>query len=226
MNLSVRATSEEELDHPSTKFLDYRKVMEELAVINRVTLTHRAVLAWLASQGREKFSLIDVGCGGGDLLRAIQRRYPQARLVGIDSNPRAATVAREQQLMQETDTPIHYRTGNVFHTPRSIKADYIVSSQVAHHLDDDEVVKLLQWMDDRSYIGWHLTDLHRNAFALYAFQFIGGAIGLHHITVDDGVISISRGFRRREWKEFIERAQVDANIVWHPLFRYSISRIK
>ena len=39
--------------------------------------------------------VVDVGCGAGALGRAFRRRNPQARLVGIERDPRLAALARE-----------------------------------------------------------------------------------------------------------------------------------
>lgn len=39
--------------------------------------------------------VVDVGCGAGALGRAYRRRNPQARIVGIEGDPRLAAIARE-----------------------------------------------------------------------------------------------------------------------------------
>ena len=50
--------------------------LESLAWFNGVMLGHRPVLSWLKAAARgasEPLTLMDVGCGYGDLLRAIRR---------------------------------------------------------------------------------------------------------------------------------------------------------
>jgi 2-polyprenyl-3-methyl-5-hydroxy-6-metoxy-1,4-benzoquinol methylase len=231
MDLSIRSKQPEELDGPETDPSDYQQCMTELAVINRVTLTHRATLRWLAkaATGMTEFSLLDVGYGGGDLLRAIARwadkRGMRPFLWGIDLNPRSAETARAA-------TPswmnICYQTGDVFDASNAVcpPVDFVVSTQFTHHLTDDGVVEFLRWAEANSLRGWHIADLHRSAVAIYGFQLVGAAMGWHRITVNDGVISIARAFRRRELQTYLDRADLHADIAWRMGFRYSVSRIK
>jgi 2-polyprenyl-3-methyl-5-hydroxy-6-metoxy-1,4-benzoquinol methylase len=231
MDLSIRSKLPEELDAPETDPSDYQQCVTELAVINRITLTHRPTLRWLAkaTRGMTEFSLLDVGYGGGDLLRAIARwaekRGMRAFLCGIDLNPRSAETARDA-------TPswmdIRYQTGDVFDPINDLcpPVDFVVSSQFAHHLTDDGVVEFLRWAEANSARGWHIADLHRSAVAFHGFQLLGAAMGWHRITVNDGVISIARAFRRQEWQTYLDKADLHADIAWCMGFRYCVSRIK
>src|ERR1700761_3673944 len=116
MDLSTRSDLIEELDEQTTDPDTYQLVMTELAVVNRITLTHRPTLRWLAkaTKGMTEFSVLDVGHGDGDLLRAVarwaNRRGLKVTLSGIDRNPRSAAAANSA-------TPswmrIDYRTGDV-----------------------------------------------------------------------------------------------------------------
>jgi ubiquinone/menaquinone biosynthesis C-methylase UbiE len=54
---------------------------------------HQRVLA-IGAQGPEPETILDVGCGTGRLLRAAQRRWPRARLLGVDPAPGMVDVAR------------------------------------------------------------------------------------------------------------------------------------
>jgi len=231
MDLSIRSKLAEELDGPETDPSDYQQCMSELAVINRVTFTHRPTLRWLAkaTTGMTEFSLLDVGYGGGDLLRAIARwsdkHGMRPFLRGIDLNPRGAETAREA-------TPswmnICYQTGDVFDTINALcpPVDFVVSSQFTHHLTDDGVVEFLRWAEANSLRGWHIADLRRSALAFYGFQLLGAAMGWHRITVNDGVLSIARAFRRQEWQTYLDKADLHADIARRIGFRYCVSRIK
>lgn len=123
MDLSVRSTMPEVLDGETVDIADYRRCLNELAVVNRITLTHRPSLHWLAQATKgwpvgEKFSVLDVGYGDGDLLRAIarwaDRRGLKAQLTGIDLNPRSAQAASGAT---PPEMDITYLTGDVFPIP-------------------------------------------------------------------------------------------------------------
>ena len=89
-------------------------------------------------------SVLDVASGQGDLLRAIHswatRRGLMPMLSGIDLNPRSAI---EAVAATPTGTVIAWKTGDVFDQAPEPKPDFVVSSQFAHHLTDDQVVAFL-----------------------------------------------------------------------------------
>ena len=169
-----------------------------------MTLTHRPTLRWLAQASRDlprttPLSILDVACGGGDLLRAIRRWADRSgrevSLQGIDLNPRSAVVARAA-------TPpamaIAYHTGDVFTYDPQPAPDFIVSSQFMHHLSDAEAVQFLRWLEHHATRGWYVADLRRHAVPYYGFRFLATAARWHRIVRSDGTISIARGFRLPE----------------------------
>src|SRR5690606_29624219 len=100
MSLAIRARTEERMDDPSLPAADYAAVLADLAQVNRVTFAARPTLSFLARglRGRDRFRLLDVGFGEGDMLRRIARwaarRGIAADLVGVDLNPNSAPAAR------------------------------------------------------------------------------------------------------------------------------------
>jgi 2-polyprenyl-3-methyl-5-hydroxy-6-metoxy-1,4-benzoquinol methylase len=84
--------------------------------------------------------IVDVGCGGGDMLRQIstwaRRRGIAIELTGIDLNPHAARAAAES-------TPkalgIAWVTGDALEYRPEKPVDIVVSSLMAHHLEDAAV---------------------------------------------------------------------------------------
>jgi SAM-dependent methyltransferase len=233
ISLSGRSALPEELDDETTHPDDYRRCMAELAFINRLTLTHRPTLQWLTTATQNlpagaAFSVLDVGYGDGDLLRAIahwaDERGFKVQLSGIDPNPRSAETAIAATPPWRAN--IDYQTGDVFYYVPRVPADFIVSSQFAHHLSDDDVVEFLAWIDKSSIRGWHIADLHRHRFAYHGFPILCRLAGWHHITRSDGTISIARGFRRKDWRALLDKAGVRATISWHMAFRFCVSRVK
>jgi 2-polyprenyl-3-methyl-5-hydroxy-6-metoxy-1,4-benzoquinol methylase len=231
MDLSVRSTMPEVMDDPGVDKVDYQRCLAELAVINRITLTHRPALRWLAQAtaalpAGAKFSVLDVGYGDGDLLRAIarwaDRRGLNTQLSGIDLNPRSAVAARS---VTPPGMDIDYRTGDVFSYTPDGPPDFIISSQLTHHLCDKDVVELLMWLEANSARGWHVADLHRHWFSYYGFPILAGLMRWHRIIRSDGKISVARSFRRDDWQAYLEKAGLEARIYWHA-FRFCVARFK
>ncbi len=231
-DLRHRSTEIELMDRPETSRQDYARALADLAKVNTVTQTHRPVLAWLDRATAnlpkgERVSILDIASGQGDLLRAI-RLWGRARglrlvLAGLDLNPDSAVEAAKA-------TPdlmgITWLTGNVFHHVPEHAPDLIVSSQFTHHLDDDDVVAFIAWLEKHAAHGWFIADLHRHIVPYYGFRLLARVMGWHRIVRIDGTISIARSFRKSDWRSYLARAGVSAEIRWSLPFRWCVGRLK
>lgn len=219
MTLARRSTRQERMDTDCVDFDDYSRCLHDLSRVNVVTRTHRPMLSWLAKRAGAAFSLLDIACGHGDGLRAIRRRYPQARLTGIDLNPwatRAATAATS------LDARIDFINDDAFAYKPAEAFDYIISSQFTHHLTDDQVVDFLVWLKANAGKGWFISDIHRHWLPYYGFPVLARMAGWHRLVREDGQISVARAFVRAEWEELLRRAGVDAEVRWWFLSRLCV----
>jgi 2-polyprenyl-3-methyl-5-hydroxy-6-metoxy-1,4-benzoquinol methylase len=231
MSLAARSTAEERMDTDCIDFDDYQRCLRDLARVNTVTLTHRPTLAWLAREmvGRTAFSLLDVACGHGDMLRRISRWADRsritARLDGVDLNPWSTRAARAAT----PDTArITYHTGNVFaFEPEDGAYDFIISSQFTHHLTDGQIVMFIRWMEAHASRGWFIGDLHRHWFPYYGFGLLAWVARWHRFVLSDGRISIARSFVADDWRRLVRAAGLrddDVTITWHVPFRLCVAR--
>jgi SAM-dependent methyltransferase len=232
MDLSSRADLPEMMDAADLDISEYTACLADLAAVNRLTLTHRPTIRFLQNAtkdwpGGASITILDLAFGHGDLLRAIaawaDKRGFHAHLSGVDLNPRSAAAARAAT---PALLPISYHTGDVFSFVPTTIPDFIVTSQFTHHLTDSDIVKLLKWMDDTARRGWHIADLHRHIVPYYGFRVLCRLMRWHRIVRYDGTVSIARAFRKEDWQAYLAQAELAAEISWHPLFRYAISRVK
>jgi 2-polyprenyl-3-methyl-5-hydroxy-6-metoxy-1,4-benzoquinol methylase len=231
MSLATRSMAEERMDTDCVDYDDYRHCLRDLARVNTVTLTSRPTLAWLARElaGRNSFSLLDVACGHGDILRRIsrwaERKGVAARLEGVDLNPWSTRAAREAT---PASSRIAYHTGDVFtFQPEGDRFDFIISSQFTHHLTDDEVVTFIRWMEANARRGWFIGDLHRHWFPYYGFGVLAWLARWHPFVLSDGRISIARSFVPDDWRRLIQNTGLtaaDVEISWHMPFRLCVAR--
>lgn len=228
--MSTRSTQQEVLDRDDVDLADFQRCITELSVVNRITLTHRPTLRWLAKATEalpsgDAFSLLDVGFGDGDLLRAIARwakaRGLRAQLSGIDLNPQSAVAARSATPPEMT---IDYRSGDVFSYAPEKPFDFVVSSQFTHHLSDPQIAEFLNWLDANSIYGWHIVDLHRHRAPYYTFPILAGLMRWHRIVRSDGKLSIARSFRREDWQGYLDKAGVKGQISWFA-FRFCVRSV-
>ena len=205
----------------------YAALIADLARVNTITLARPPTLAWLAeaTRGMGSFSLGDVGFGHGDMLRAVARwaqsAGKQARLTGIDLNPRSAPVAAAAS----EGLGITYLTGDA--AALAGQPDFIISSLVAHHMADDELVGFIKWMDATAVRGWFINDLHRHWLAWAGFRLLAGVLRWHPVVRHDGALSVRRAFVRADWTRLLAAAGVhDASVHWHVPFRWGVGRLK
>ena len=228
--LAQRTIADEQMDAADIDPAVYAAVLRDLAKINRWTFTAWPTLAFLgrAIGDRRAFSLLDVGFGQGDMLRAIAgwatKRGIEARLVGVDLNPLSGQVAASAA---PADPRIEYRTGDYVDQPEPF--DFIISSQVAHHMTDAQLDQFLRHMDTQARAGWLVSDLHRHRFAHSGYPLLARLLGVHRIVREDGTLSIARSYRPREWPAILARAGIDPAMVTIARrfpFRLTVERLR
>ena len=227
--LEQRVISTELMDDPTLDAGTYQAVLHDLARVNTITLARRSTLDFLerAIGNRPSFSLLDVGFGEGDMLRAIAawavRRGKTASLVGIDLNPKSEHVAREAT---DPDLPIEYLTGD-YADLSGHRYDCVVSNLVAHHMTRDQLLDFLHFMDAEAQCGWFINDLHRHGFAYTVYPLLARLARWHPIVRHDGQLSIARSFRPGEWLDILRAAGVtNANVYRVFPFRLCVGKTR
>ncbi len=228
--LALRSREEEQMDAAERSPAEYRQVLRDLVRVNRWTLAARPTLNFIsrAMSGSRRIRLLDVGFGGGDMLRAIarlaDRKGVSAELIGIDINPKSAVVAAE---MTAPGAPIDYLTGGC--RDLSGRFDVVISNLVAHHMTDDELRDFIRFMEERSDRGWMINDLHRHRLAHLGYPALAALLGVHPIVRADGRLSIARSFRPKEWTDILAEAGAPsgaARIVRRFPFRLCVERLR
>jgi SAM-dependent methyltransferase len=197
------------MDEPCT-YADYSAAALDLAKVNRLTRGYRPTLEFLGrvlertGVTHEPLHVVDVGCGHGDGLRTICRwaakRSVPLRLTGIDLNPYAARLAKECDRREHVSAgTIAWVTGDVFATKLERPADVVVSSLLAHHLCDEDVVRLLQWKEAQARVGWLVSDLRRSEHAAKVFGGMARVMRWDSMIARDGVVSFRRAMSVEEW---------------------------
>jgi 2-polyprenyl-3-methyl-5-hydroxy-6-metoxy-1,4-benzoquinol methylase len=213
-----------ELMDGDCSYEDFRACLRSLEQVNRWLMGYRPTLAWLERlprKPREPVHIVDVGSGGGDLLRQIagwaRRRGIAVQLIGIDLNPYAARAAGESTAKE---SGISWLTGDALMYQPDNPVDIVLSSLMAHHLEDDKIVALLRWMDANARIGWFINDLERSQRASRMFTLAAEIVRWHRFVRHDGPVSFRRAFRKEDWVRLLAAADVPRDAVsvehWRP----------
>jgi trans-aconitate methyltransferase len=203
---------------------DFRDCLRSLKQVNRWLLGYRPTLAWLEQLPLESLDpvhIVDVGSGGGDLLRQIEawarRRGIAVQLTGIDLNPYAARAAVEST---PKELGIAWVTGDALVYRPEKPIDIVVSSLMAHHLEGNEIIALLRWMEATAQVGWFINDLERSEWSCRMFGWVAKVVGWHRFVRHDGPVSFRRAFREEDWVRLLAAAEVPHEAVtvehWRP----------
>jgi len=209
-----------ELMDGDCSYEDFRDCLQSLEKVNRWLLGYRPTLTWLERLPRglrEPIHIVDVGSGGGDYLRQIagwaQRRGIAMQLTGIDLNPYAARAAAEST---QNELGITWVTGDALVYRPEKAVDVVVSSLLAHHLEDEEIVALIRWMEATARVGWFINDLERAEWTSRMF----GWVPWHPMVRHDGPVSFRRAFRKEDWVHLVAAAEIPRKAVkvdrWRP----------
>ena len=227
-SLASRSREEEQMDAAELGPAEYKAVLTDLVRVNRWTLAARPTLDFVSKAARRspRIRILDVGFGGGDMLRKIahwaRRNGVSAELIGIDINAKSAAVATS---LTPAGEPIEYRTGDY----REVEGpfDIVLSNLVAHHMSDIELRDFLRFMEERAQKGWMINDLHRHRLAHLGYPPLAALLGVHPIVRADGRLSIARAFRREDWRGILAEAKVEgARIVRRFPFRLCVERLR
>jgi 2-polyprenyl-3-methyl-5-hydroxy-6-metoxy-1,4-benzoquinol methylase len=227
--LLYRSDSKERMDDQQVDKETISQTHQQLKSINGCTFgywpTMSAVKYFLGRYGSQgKIKILDIGCGDGETLRRIDdfRRMGDfsLELTGIDLNREVIATALEL-----TASHINFIHGDILAHDGDVTYDVIINSLTMHHLSNEEIVKLVQWMSDRACIGWFISDLHRHWIAYYFIKYFVKLCRFNHLVCHDAPLSVARGFRHAEWIELLTQAGINfdrVKISWWPNFRYGI----
>jgi SAM-dependent methyltransferase len=202
IDLSRRATDPESLDVgvPEAEAL---ASLGDLRFVNRWLggrRTLRAVVTpYLVSSDRPR--LLDVGCGSGDVSSYLARSIPRpVQVVGLDLK-----LLHVQQAPREVQPLVGNARALPF-PPESF--DVVVVSLFLHHFDAPELPGVLRGLYAAARRALVVTDLRR-ALVPYLFgRLFFRALFRSQVSVEDGLLSIRRGFRDGELRDAFVQAGI------------------
>ncbi|KTD11047.1 methyltransferase [Legionella gratiana] len=209
---------------------EYTQSLKKLFKINQLMGVFKNTIH-LLKQFAPNAVLVDVGCGGGLFLLNLGIYYPNMSLLGIDVSKEAIQLAQDElQNWQQLN-------GNVFiefqlqqqHELElaSKSVDIILLNLVCHHLDDEELTHFLIKAKNAVRHAVIINDLHRNFFAYWFYKIVSPLLFNNRLITHDGLISIQKGFTRKELKILLKQANINNyRIKWHFPFWWSILILK
>lgn len=227
IDLSARSTLPEKMDAPGVAEHETRQALRELEVVNELLGGYNVVLHALGQLDwpAREVTIIDMGCGGGDMLRAIAvwaiKHNHKVKLIGVDWNPVMTAYATERSSQYNN---ISFKTLSVFDdTLLAEKADITMSSLFCHHFDKKELVDLVSRMYHLAGYAVIINDLHRHWFAYYSIKMLTSVLSKTYLVKYDAPLSVARSFIRNDWKEILSEANIaNYSLNWKWAWRWEL----
>jgi 2-polyprenyl-3-methyl-5-hydroxy-6-metoxy-1,4-benzoquinol methylase len=229
-DFGCRSTQPELMDADNISFAEFHHCLQELETINRLTLAYRPTLNWLKHWlvKSEPLRILDAGSGSGDMLQRIEtlaRRLGKhdtgtLSLTGVDLNQMS-----KQSAELAPATWIRHETANIFGFEADQSIDIIICSLFTHHLQDEQVVTYLRWVDARAEQGWFVNDLHRHQVPYYFIKFATRMFSRNRLIKHDASLSVARSFTATDWRRLLATAGIGerARVEWYFPFRLCVS---
>jgi 2-polyprenyl-3-methyl-5-hydroxy-6-metoxy-1,4-benzoquinol methylase len=227
-----RSTEAELMDGDDYSPEEFAQTLRHLARINVLTRGYQPTLAALdrvvamgGVPADRPLSVLDIGSGYGDTLRAVaawsHRRGVRVALTGVDLNPLCNALAEAATTKADGIT---YRTCNVFDLGDTCY-DVVLTALFMHHLTDAEVVRVLRWMRQHARVAAFINDLHRHPLAYHFIRLTTPLFSGNRLICHDAPVSVARSFTRADWIRLLTAADVPAgtaDIRWHWAFRFGV----
>lgn len=205
---------------------EYWDCLKKLGRIGRFLGGDRATFQEMEKLKHCPSSILDVGCGGGTFTVKLAQRYPNAKVVGIDTSEEAITFAKEQAK--------HFGLKNLYFEHRQQKEltesansyDVVMATLVCHHMKDEEIIAFLKKAAEVSKEAVIINDLHRHYLALALFAAISPIFFRNRLIMHDGLLSIRRAFTKNDWEQYLKSAGFHPStwrIKWKWAFRWIIT---
>lgn len=152
----------------------------------------------LASNPHKVHTLLDIGCGGGDVMESLSHYASKdgykLSVTGIDPDENAEAYLR----LRNPNVHLHFRKAISSElVDEGLKFDFVISNHVMHHLDDMALISLTSDAKALSRRLVLFNDIERGDLAWLVFNLTWPFFWRSFIT-PDGLTSIRKSYTRSE----------------------------
>jgi 2-polyprenyl-3-methyl-5-hydroxy-6-metoxy-1,4-benzoquinol methylase len=225
---TYRSAEKELLDETNIQQDLLFKNLRELDILNRNTGGHAITLKGikqLVTDHTKIYHIIDLGCGSGDSLRAIADWARESnfivQLTGVDMNSDIIEYLNKHcsTYPEITGFTADYQE----FLNRNTSFDMVLCSLFCHHLNEDELLSLFTYFNEKVTTGFVINDLRRNWLAYYSAWFFTRLLNGTILAKNDGPVSVLRAFKTSELRHLLEKANIrNYTIQKERIFRFLI----
>lgn len=196
------------MDQPDCDPVRLQNTYRQFHLVNRLLSDWRTLytsrIRPVLMPGRTN-TLLDVGCGGGDITRALFRWAImdgfRVDVTGVDPDSRAMTYirARSGERVQADDCSLRFEqraTGDLLRAAQ--RFDIVVCNHVLHHIPSEQTAAFLHDLSTLSERRVICSDIRRSRTGYLLFSATTGLFFRDSFIRPDGLISIRRSYTHAE----------------------------
>lgn len=227
-DITYRSTAVEAMDDFNLGGAALEEALDKISHINRFLGGNRITVQALNQvlkpvAGAGPIRIADYGCGNGDMLRTVagwgRSKGFDLHLTGLDANGYSLQHAARRSAKHPG---IRYLCRD-FLAPdfEPEEAEVVLFTLTLHHFKEADIVGLLEKILGRTKRAVIINDLHRSHLAYFLFAAMTRVMRLSPMTRSDGMLSIIKGFKKKELEEMAARFHFKKHdIRWKWAFRY------
>lgn len=222
-----RSSQSEIMDDFNLQGGEMQKLLTDLKRVNTLlggnSITINGIRQLLNNHSKNNpVTLLDIGCGDGEVLRQCAhwalKNGINVHLIGIDAN---AHILKEAKNRSEEIKNTTFKVVDVFSEKETLpEFDIALCTLFLHHFKEPQIEDLLKRLMLKAKVGVVINDLQRNILAFWLFKIFSLAFLRSKIARHDGLVSVARGFRRKELRRISEKIEGRHQVKWKWAFRY------
>ncbi len=184
--MKLRVLMPELMDDPAIDPVEHRRALDGLRRVNKLCRTGRhiakEILAIAKKYNRNSLSVLDIGCGSGDVATEVVRRLSgrvECNVVGWDISQTAvdcatktwSTLQNRLPFSKRSSVEVRFQQADVFQ-PQDLKFDVVYCCLFLHHFTELQAAEVLKRMKSVASLSVLVDDLKRSRLG-YALAKIG-----------------------------------------------------
>ncbi|MEH6514836.1 methyltransferase domain-containing protein [Maribacter arcticus] len=227
VDFTRRSTEIEIMDTYSGTTKELDTILQDINKVNRLlggySITLNAVFELLTLEKKESYTILDMGCAEGTMLRKLameaRKRNISLKLLGVDLNKQGLELATYYSTEYPEITYLEADILTADFSPYTI--DVVMTTLTLHHFTDEGVVQFVNQFNSLASLGVVINDLERNPIAYYLFKAFSFFFIRTEIAKKDGLLSIRRAFKKKDLMRYAAQVKnASHQIEWKWAFRY------